>query len=69
MATKKKWIQKATAKMKKKGTVGTFKKAAKKAGESTSEFAEQVLKSPKATPAMKKKANFAKNVAKKKKGK
>lgn len=30
MATKRRWIQKATAKMKRKGTVGAFGKATKK---------------------------------------
>ena len=64
----KNWIKKATEKMKEKGTVGSFSKAAKKAGKSTSAYATQVLKKgSKASPEMKKKANFAKNVGKSKK--
>ena len=63
----KKWIQKAVTKMKEKGTVGSFSKAAKKAGKSTSAYATKVLNNPKASPAMKKKANFAKNVGKSRK--
>jgi len=63
---KKKWIQKATARMKKKGTVGSFSRAAKKAGMSTSAFATKVLaKGSRYSTAMKKKANFARNVKKK----
>jgi hypothetical protein len=65
MATKKKWIQKATSKMKKKGTVGSFSAAAKKVGMSTKAYANKVLKKgSKASAAMKKKANFAKNASK-----
>ncbi len=57
------WIQKATDKMKKKGTVGSFSAAAKKAGKSTSAMASSVLKSGSgASGAMRKKAQFAKNV-------
>lgn len=58
-----KWIKKAVDKMKAKGTTGSFSKAAKKAGMSTAAFADKEL-SPKskASSAMKKKANFAKNV-------
>ena len=43
---------------------GTFKAAAKKAGKSVQAEASAVLKSPSASPAMKKKANFARNAAK-----
>lgn len=61
----KKWIQGAVAKMKKKGTVGSFKKSAKKAGKSTKAFTKQVLKpGSKASKKMKKKAIFAQNVNK-----
>ena len=61
----KKWIQAATDRMEKKGTKGTFSKAADKAGMSTGAYADKVLsKSSKASPALKKKANFARNVAK-----
>lgn len=60
----KQWIKAATDKMKQKGTVGSFSKAAKKAGKSTAAMATKVLNNPKASTAMKKKANFAKNVAK-----
>lgn len=47
---------------------GTFTKAAKK-GESTQKHASRVLSDPNASPAMKKKANFARNAAKWNKGK
>lgn len=47
---------------------GTFKAAAKKAGKSVQAEATAVLKSKSASPAMKKKANFARNAAKFKKG-
>lgn len=44
---------------------GTFKTAATKAGMSTSAYASKVLaKGSKASPAMKKKANFARNARK-----
>lgn len=42
---------------------GTFKAAAKKAGKSVQGEASAVLKSTTASPAMKKKANFARNAA------
>lgn len=48
---------------------GTFKAAAKKAGKSVQQEAAAVLANPKASPAMKKKANFARNAAKFKHGK
>lgn len=48
---------------------GTFKKAAKKSGMSVQEKATSVLNDPKASPAMKKKANFARNAKKWKKKK
>lgn len=60
MATNnKKWIQKATAKMKKKGTEGSFRKYC--GGKVTMECIERGLKSN--DPAIRKKAQFAKNVA------
>jgi hypothetical protein len=66
----KRWIQSAVKRMKKKGTVGSFSRAAKRAGMSTSAYANKVLKKgSKASPAMKKKANFAKNVGKSKRKK
>lgn len=43
---------------------GTFKAAAKKAGKSVQAEAASVLNSKTASPAMKKKANFARNAAK-----
>lgn len=67
MATNK-WIQKAAKKMKAKGTVGSFTKIAKKAGgvsksgKIKSSFIEKELHSK--NPAVRKKANFAKNVRK-----
>lgn len=60
----KKWIQKAVNKMEKKGTVGSFSAAAKKAGKSTAAEASSVLKSGShASTKMKKKAQFAKNMS------
>lgn len=57
------WIQKAVHKMEQKGTVGSFTKAAKKAGKSTSAMESSVLKSGShASAKMKKKAQFAKNM-------
>lgn len=59
------WIQGAVKKMKAKGTQGSFSKAAKHAGKSTSAYASKVLaKGSKSSPAMKKKAQFARNVSK-----
>ena len=60
----KKWIQAATKKMKAKGTVGKFSKAAKKEDESTHEFAEKEVHSKKTSPLMKKRAQFAINMSK-----
>jgi type IV secretory pathway TrbL component len=68
-----KWMEKAAADMKAKGTKGTFKKAAAKAGKSVKEEAAAVTKpGSKASPKLKAKANFAKiamKVGKKKKAK
>jgi hypothetical protein len=47
---------------------GTFTAAAKRSGQSVQSTAASVLKDPSASPAMKKKANFARNAAKWKKG-
>jgi len=54
-----KWMQAAAEKMKEKGTVGSFTKAAHKAGKSVSQFANM-----KHTGKMAQKANFARNAAK-----
>lgn len=62
MATKRKSIKI------KKSKRGTFTKAAKKSGMSVQQKAADVLADSKASPAMKKKANFARNAAKFKKG-
>ena len=43
---------------------GTFTAAAKKSGQSVQQKARSVLSDPNASPAMKKKANFARNAAK-----
>ncbi len=49
----------------KKSTRGSFKAAAKKSGQSVQQKASSVLApGSKASPAMKKKANFARNAAK-----
>ena len=47
---------------------GTFTAAAKKSGMTVQQKAASVLKNPNASPAMKKKANFARNASKWKKG-
>jgi len=59
-----KWIQKATKKMKKKGTVGAFSQQAKNAGMTTKQFANKVLsnKSDYSSTTVNR-AQFAKNVA------
>jgi len=64
LAEAEKWIQKATARMEKKGTKGSFSAAASRAGMDTRAYARKVLNDPNASPAMKKKANFARNVMK-----
>ena len=64
MVAQKKWIQKATKKMEKKGTKGAFSRSAQKAGMSTKAYANKVLHDPHASALQKKRANFAKNVAK-----
>lgn len=59
------WIQKAARSMKERGTEGSFSRAAAKRGESTEEFADKVHSNPdEYSPKMRKKANFARNVAK-----
>lgn len=71
---KAKGLAKAFEKMshrKKGGTKGTFTAAATKAGhpdtpEGRKAYAEEVLKDPKASEKMKKKANFYKNIISKK---
>ena len=60
----KKFIQKAVAKMRAKGTVGKFSRAAKKEGESTLEHAEEIKRSPKASTKLKREAQFAINMSK-----
>lgn len=59
-----KWIQKATQKMKAKGTTGAFSKQAKNAGMTTKQFANKVLsnKDDYSSNTVKR-AQFAKNVA------
>ena len=60
----KKFIQKAVAKMRAKGTVGKFSRAAKKEGESTLEHAEEIKHSPKSSTKLKREAQFAINMQK-----
>lgn len=58
------FIQDAVAKMKKKGTVGSFSAAAKRAGKTTAEEESSVLKpGSHASAKMKKKAQFARNMS------
>lgn len=54
-----KWLQKASDKMEQKGTKGLFKRAAERAGMSTSEFAAKEKNS--SDPKMRKRATFAQN--------
>jgi hypothetical protein len=56
-----KWIQKARKRMEEKGTVGSFTRAAHKAGKGVQEFAREKKH---AGGKMGKKANFALNVHK-----
>jgi len=51
-----KWMQAAAQKMKSKGTVGSFTRAAKKAGKSVAQFAQEKKSAP---GKMGKKARFA----------
>ena len=55
-----KWIQKATKKMEKKGTVGSFSAKAKRKGMTTLQYARWVMKNSK-DPKLRKQANFAIN--------
>jgi len=64
MAGNPEWIEDAVGRMKTKGTIGSFKSAAKQKGMSTPSFARQTMKSPTASPGMKQKANFAINATK-----
>lgn len=61
--SKPKWVQHAVARMKAKGTEGSFSASAAHAGESTQEYAREVLNNPKASPLLRKRANFARNAA------
>lgn len=61
----KKWAQKATERMKEKGTEGSLTEAAHHAGyDSAMEYARHVKGSPTASGKMKRKANFALNINK-----
>ena len=51
----------------KKKNRGKFTAAAKRAGMGVQEYARKVLKDPNASSLLKKRANFAKNIGKKKK--
>jgi hypothetical protein len=55
-----KWIGKARAAMKRKGTEGAFTKSAHAAGESVGEHAASVLANPRASTKQKRRASFAK---------
>jgi hypothetical protein len=67
MATKVKKKKKSGIKIKEKNK-GKFTASAKKAGKSVQAEAQAVLNDPNATPTQKKRANFARNAAKWKKG-
>jgi len=66
MATKKKWIQSARQKMERKGTVGSLRKALGVKQGDTISAAQLEKAAHSANPAIRKKANFAKNVRKRK---
>jgi hypothetical protein len=55
------WIDRARERMKRRGTEGAFSRAAKRAGMDTCEYADHVLRDPKASPKLKRRALFAKN--------
>ena len=65
------WIKKATASMRKRGTAGSFRAAAKRKGKSVSKYANEIIrryKGKKKTPAQLKlfrRAVFARNMIKK----
>lgn len=64
-----KWMQKARASMKRRGTEGRFGREAAKRGLSTAAFARQVLANREHySPALVKEANFARNAMKSAKG-
>jgi hypothetical protein len=67
MATKVKKKKKSGIKIKEKNQ-GKFTASAKQAGKSVQAEAQAVLNDPNATPTQKKRANFARNAAKWKKG-
>lgn len=59
------WMQKANARMEKKGTKGSFTRIAKRMGMSTAQAARHIMANKDDYPASTvKKANFAKNVTK-----
>ena len=47
--------------MEKRGTVGSFRRAAQRAGMDTCAYADKVLRDPKASKTLKRRAQFAKN--------
>jgi hypothetical protein len=55
------WIDRARERMKRRGTEGAFSRAAQRAGMNTCEYADRVLRDPKASPKLKRRALFAKN--------
>jgi len=55
------WIDRARARMRRKGTEGAFSRAAKRAGMDTCAYANHVLRDPKASTRLKRRALFAKN--------
>lgn len=63
MASKKRWMQKASDRMQRKGTEGAFSRKAKAAGMSTAAYARKVLAAPKGrySAETRKQANFALN--------
>ena len=63
------WLGKAKAEMKRKGTEGSFRAAATRKGLKTMAYAKQVTRpGSKASPKIKKKAQFALNATKGRRG-
>ena len=60
-AADKAWLKHASDRMEKKGTKGEFSAKAKAAGMTTLAYANKVLADDKASPKLRKQANFAKN--------
>jgi hypothetical protein len=63
------WIDRARERMRRRGTEGAFSRAAQRAGMDTCAYANHVLRDPKASPKLKRRALFAKNTGCRKRAK